>query len=60
MPKVLVATLKPFAPAAVSQIREIIGNAGYEFDLLEKYGSQDDLVKAVGDADAMIIRSDIV
>jgi D-3-phosphoglycerate dehydrogenase len=60
MPKVLVATVKPFAPAAVSQIREIIGNAGYEFDLLEKYGSQDDLVKAVTDADAMIIRSDIV
>jgi D-3-phosphoglycerate dehydrogenase len=60
MPKVLVATIKPFAPAAVNQIREIVENAGYEFVLLEKYGSQDDLISAVADVDAMIIRSDIV
>ena len=60
MPKVLVATVKPFAPAAVDQIREIIENAGYKFELIEKYGSQDDLVNAVSDADAMIIRSDKV
>ncbi len=60
MPKILVATVKPFAPAAVGQIREIIEKAGYEFDLLEKYGPQENLVKAVGDADALIIRSDIV
>ena len=37
MPKVLVATVKPFAPAAVNQIREIIEQAVYEFALLEKY-----------------------
>jgi D-3-phosphoglycerate dehydrogenase len=60
MPKVLVATVKPFAPAAVNQIREIIEKAGYEFILLEKYGSQEDLIAAVADADALIIRSDRV
>ncbi len=60
MPKVLVATVKPFAPAAVKQIREIIENAGYEFALLEKYGDPSDLHKAVSDADALIIRSDKV
>ncbi|MFC2098370.1 3-phosphoglycerate dehydrogenase [Bacteroidota bacterium] len=60
MPKVLVATVKPFALAAVKQIREIIENAGYEFALLEKYGDKSDLHKAVVDADAMIIRSDEV
>ncbi len=60
MPKVLVATVKPFAPAAIEQIREIIENAGYEFALLEKYAAQSDLQKAVEDADAMIIRSDNV
>jgi len=60
MPKVLVATVKPFAPAAVDQIREIIKNAGYEFELLEKYTDQTDLQKAVSDADALIIRSDKV
>lgn len=60
MPKVLVATVKPFAPAAVSQIREIIENTGYEFVLLEKYGSQRELATAVADADALIIRSDKV
>ena len=37
MQKVLVATVKPFAPAAVNQIREIIEKAGYEFVLLETY-----------------------
>jgi len=60
MPKVLVATVKPFAPAAVNQIREIIEKAGYEFALLEKYGNQEELVNAVTDADALIIRSDKV
>ncbi len=60
MLKVLVATVKPFAPAAVNQIREITEKAGYEFVLLEKYGSQDELMGAVADADALIIRSDKV
>ena len=58
MAKVLVATVKPFAPAAVGNIKEIVEKAGYEFALLEKYADQSDLIKAVSDADALIIRSD--
>lgn len=60
MPKVLVATVKPFAPAAVGQIKKIIEEAGYEFALLEKYADQAELQSAVADADALIIRSDKV
>lgn len=60
MPKVLVATVKPFAPDAVEQIRAIVEGAGYEFSLLEKYGGQGALHAAVADADALIIRSDKV
>ncbi len=56
--KVLVATVKPFAAEAVNGIKEIVKNAGYEFTLLEKYESQDELIAAVKDADAIIIRSD--
>ncbi len=58
MKKVLVATVKPFAPAAVEQINKIVEDAGYEFALLEKYAEQSELINAVGDADALIIRSD--
>ncbi|MCD4736640.1 MAG: 3-phosphoglycerate dehydrogenase [Bacteroidales bacterium] len=58
MKKVLVATVKPFAPAAVNNIRKILTDAGYELVLLEKYENQSDLTEAVKDADAMIIRSD--
>lgn len=60
MAKVLVATVKPFAPAAVQGIKKLIEDAGYEFVLLEKYPEQSDLVKAVSAADALIIRSDKV
>jgi D-3-phosphoglycerate dehydrogenase len=60
MPKVLCATAKPFAPEAVKKIRKIIENAGYEFALLEKYSDQADLHKAVSNAGALIVRSDIV
>lgn len=56
--KVLVATVKPFAPAAVSEIKAVVDNAGYEFALIEKYENQGDFVNAVSDADAVIIRSD--
>jgi D-3-phosphoglycerate dehydrogenase len=56
--KVLVATEKPFAPAAVTEIKKVIDNAGYELELLEKYSDKTELLKAVKDADAMIIRSD--
>ena len=60
MPKVLVATEKPFAAEAVTQIREIVESAGYEFALLEKYGDKSDLLSAVSDSDALIVRSDKV
>ena len=56
--KVLVATEKPFAPAAVEQIREVFDKAGYEMALLEKYLSRADLMEALKDVDALIIRSD--
>jgi D-3-phosphoglycerate dehydrogenase len=59
MKKVLVATDKPFAPVAVQQIRKIVEDAGYELLLLEKYAEKSDLLNAVENADAMIIRSDV-
>ncbi len=58
--KVLVATEKPFAKVAVDGIREVVEKAGYELALLEKYTSKQQLLEAVADADALIIRSDIV
>lgn len=58
--KVLLATQKPFAAAAVAGIREILEGAGHTVALLEKYADQQDLVAAVADVDAMIIRSDKV
>lgn len=60
MKKVLVATEKPFAPAAVNAIRKVVEDAGYTLVLLEKYTAKEDLLKAVADVDALIIRSDIV
>ena len=58
--KVLVATQKPFAPVAVEGIRKIVTEAGYDFALLEKYAGEPELVAAVADADALIVRSDKV
>ncbi len=58
--KVLVATQKPFSAAAVKGIKDIIEGAGHSFALLEKYEAQADLVAAVADAEAIIIRSDKV
>lgn len=58
--KVLLATQKPFSAAAVAAIREIVESAGYVFEAFEKYAEQKDLVAAVADADALIIRSDKV
>ncbi|MDK2978164.1 MAG: D-3-phosphoglycerate dehydrogenase / 2-oxoglutarate reductase [Bacteroidales bacterium] len=60
MKKILVATEKPFAPAAVTKIKEVLDNAGYELVLLEKYTDKADLLKAVEDVDALIVRSDKV
>ena len=58
--KVLVATDKPFAKVAVDGIRKEIEAAGYELVLLEKYGEKAKLLEAVKDANAIIIRSDII
>ncbi len=60
MAKVLVATEKPFAPAAVAQIKEVLDKANYELVLLEKYTDKSVLLKAVENVDAMIVRSDKV
>lgn len=58
--KVLVATEKPFAPVAVEGIRKVVEEAGYELAILEKYASKEELLAAVADADALIVRSDKV
>lgn len=60
MTKVLVATEKPFAAEAVTAIKEVVDNAGFEFALLEKYTDNAQFLDAVKDADALIIRSDLV
>lgn len=58
--KVLIATDKPFAKIAVDGIRKEIEAAGFELALLEKYTEKQQLLNAVADVDAIIIRSDIV
>ena len=60
MKRVLIATEKPFAPAATNQMVEILDRAGYQVKRLEKYTSKAELLEAVKDIDAMIVRSDIV
>lgn len=58
--KVLVATEKPFAAIAVDGIKKEIEGSGNELVLLEKYTDVAQLLDAVKDADAMIVRSDKV
>lgn len=58
--KILVATEKPFAPVAVEGIRKVVEDAGLTLELLEKYTDRQQLLNAVADADALIIRSDKV
>ena len=58
--KVLIATVKPFAKVAVDGIKKEIEGAGYEVALLEKYTEKAQLLDAVKDANAIIIRSDII
>ena len=60
MKKILIATEKPFAKVAVDGIREVAAEAGIEVAMLEKYTEKSQLLEAVADADAMIIRSDKV
>jgi D-3-phosphoglycerate dehydrogenase / 2-oxoglutarate reductase len=59
MKKVLIATDKPFAKEAVDSIRRVTEKAGYQLVLLEKYTEKSQLLEAVANVDAMIIRSDI-
>jgi len=58
--KVLVATEKPFASVAIDGIRHVLDKAGYELSLLEGYTDKQELLSAVKDADALIVRSDKV
>ncbi|MCH3993609.1 MAG: 3-phosphoglycerate dehydrogenase [Prevotella sp.] len=58
MHKILVATVKPFAPLAVKGIQKEIKDAGNQMILLEKYTDRAQLLKAVSDVEAMIVRSD--
>ncbi len=58
--KVLIATEKPFAKEAVEQIEQIFAAAQYEVQRLEKYSDKSELLTAVADVDALIIRSDKV
>lgn len=60
MKKILVATEKPFASEAVEQIRKIANDTPYELLLLEKYENKSELLAAVKDVHALIIRSDKV
>ncbi len=58
--KVLLATEKPFAAAAVQGIRKAVEEGGHTLAILEKYTDRAQLLEAVKDADALIVRSDIV
>lgn len=60
MKKILIATEKPFSKAAVNNIKNVIEEAGFSFLLLEKYTDKSELLNAVKDVNALIIRSDIV
>jgi len=57
---VLLATEKAFAAGAVAKIEAVTKAANYTLKKLENYKSKDDLLAAVADVDALIIRSDIV
>ncbi len=58
--KILIATEKPFAAVAVTDMRKVIEDAGVELLLLEKYQQKQELLDAVKGVDGLIIRSDIV
>ncbi len=60
MTKVLIATEKPFAASAVQGIKSILDTEGFETILLEKYTEKGQLLQAVTDVDAIIIRSDVI
>ncbi|MDE5975965.1 MAG: 3-phosphoglycerate dehydrogenase, partial [Muribaculaceae bacterium] len=57
--KILVFTEKPFAPAAVKAIQDVINASGNDLELVEK-GTRADLLEAVKDAEGLIVRSDVI
>ena len=57
---ILVATEKPFARVAIEQIKAIVTESGFGFALIENYKNPGELLTAVSDADALIVRSDLV
>lgn len=60
MSKILIATDKPFSKDAVSKISSVIEKAGFVCSLLESYTSKQQLLDAVSDANALIVRSDVI
>jgi D-3-phosphoglycerate dehydrogenase len=58
--KILLATKKPFNPEAVKIVQEVTENAGHKLVLLEQYTDVTELITAVSDVDALIVRSDKV
>ena len=60
MPKVLIATEKPFAAEAVNKIKAELEAAKYDYEFLENYTETAQFHAAVADVDGLIIRSDIV
>ena len=58
--KVLIATEKPFAKEALEAIKQEIISGGHSVDVLEKYADKAQLLSAVSDANAMIVRSDVI
>lgn len=57
--KILVFTEKPFAPAAVQAIENVVNASGNDLELVER-GSREDLLNAVKDAEGLIVRSDVI
>ncbi len=60
MSTVWIVTEKPFSKAAVDGITKIVNAKGHEVKLLEKYTDPAQIYEAVADADALIVRSDLV
>jgi D-3-phosphoglycerate dehydrogenase len=60
MAKILVATVKPFAPVAIKEMLAVAEQGGHELEILEKYKDQNELKNAVKSAEALIVRSDVV
>ena len=58
--KVLIATEKPFAKEALEAIKQELISGGHSVEVLEKYADKAQLLSAVADANAMIVRSDVI